>query len=721
MTTPSEPPLPGTNQLLADGINLRLLWHAVLERRWIVITVFVSVVLISLLYLFNAAPIYRATTRLEIERPTSGLLDLSGQTLTIEAHDSDYLQTQYRNLISRTLVRKVMTRLDLDKDPRYANEIDPLQTVLEDIDISPIRLSRLVDVDVQHPDPNRAAEIANTLVEFFLADNLDQKKAKSWDSFLFLQNEVETLEREVQRASLDVHRFRQRHNLVSLEEDQNITAQALRQAQQDFDTAHKEATNLSRIAQKVEESLTSGVNVETIPHVADNQVINTLKSSLLAHQAQLESLLERYRDSYPAVIEARKQIQAEQDQIRSEASKIIASLHQRADIAAYQEAAALQHLRTVEEALHDLSEKQVEYDVLERKSDRSKYLYEVVLGKAKEMDLVSKESMQNMRIVDRATSPLNRYKPNITLTLLAGLFGGLLIGIGIAFFAHYIDDTIKSQEDVESGLGTDFLGFVPNIRTNNVSERMLQSHLHPQSSSSESFRTVRAAISLSHREAELSCLTITSTMPSEGKSLFAVNLAIVNAQTGLRTLLVDSDLRRPSAHRAFQIPNKAGLTQFLDHSVDSIDEFIHSTTIPNLDILPAGKLPSNPSELVGSERMKTLIEQLKRKYDRLIIDCPPVSAVSDPLVISTLSEGTVFLTKFNKIRKEHARRSIQRLKDADIKVLGVVINNIDFEGRDAFYYSYYYYQNRYYAAYYGNSQPTKEPKSLLTPSVTPSS
>ena len=701
--------------MLADGINLRQLWHIVLERRWVVTSVFASVFLISLIYLFKASPIFKATTRLEIERPTGGLLDLSGQTLTIEAHDGDYLQTQYRNLLSRTLVRKVMTRLDLDKDPRYSNEVDPLRGVIEDIDVSPIRLSRLIDVDVHHPDPNRAAEIANTLVEMFLADNLDQKKAKSWDSFLFLQNEVETLEREVQRASLDVHRFRQKHNLVSLEEDQNITAQALRQAQQDYDEAHKEATNLSRIAQKVEESLASGINVETIPHVADNLVINTLKSSLLTHQADLERLLERYRDSYPAVIEARKQIQAEQNQIKSEASKIIASLHQRADIAAYQEAAALQHLRTVEDALHELSEKQVEYDVLERKSARSKYLYEVVLGKAKEMDLISKESMQNMRIVDRATPPLRRHKPNVAITLLAGLFGGLVIGVGFAFFAHFVDDTIKSQEDVELGLGVDFLGFVPNIRTNNLSERMLQSHLHPQSNSSESFRTVRAAISLSHRDVNLNCLTITSTMPSEGKSLFAANLAIVNAQTGLRTLIVDSDLRRPSAHRAFQTPNEAGLTQFLKNESDSIDELIHSTTIPNLDILPAGKLPSNPSELVGSARMKTLISLLKGKYDRLIIDCPPVSAVSDPLVISALAEGTIFLTKFNRIRKEHARRSVQRLKEANIKILGAVINDIDFEGRDAFYYSYYYYQNRYYAAYYGQTQPGKELKRLPSP------
>ena len=632
------------------------------------------------------------------------MLDLGGQTVSLDSRDQDYLQTQYKNLLSRTLIQKVVNKLDLDEDDRYSRALDPLRSVIDDVQVVPIRLSRLVDVKVQNPDPKRAAEIANTLVEIFLADNLDQKKAKSWDSFLWLQNEVETLEREVQNTALDVHKFRLTHDLVSLEENQNIILQALRQAQQDYDSAKKAATDLSRVSAKVEQSLADGIDIETIPYVADDPLIAQLKAKLIADESELVRLLERYKDKFPLVIEARKQIEDEKDSIRKEANKVIASLKLRVEIAIDQEDAALSHLKSVEEDQHGLSAKKVEYDVLVRKSDRSTFLYEIVLGKAKEMDLSSKESMQNMRVVDRATAPFKPFKPNTVLTLLLGVMGGLSVGFGLAFFVNFLDDSIKSQDDIETYLRLDFLGYVPNIRTNSIVERDLQAHLHPQSNSSEGFRTIRAAVSLAHPEEALRCTAVTSTIPSEGKSLVSCNLAIVTAQTGLKTLLIDADLRRPSIHKAFQLQSPVGLTQYLLGKVSSIEEVTHTTEVPNLDLMCSGTVPSNPSELVGSDQMKKFVQEVKKKYDRVILDCPPVSAVSDPLVIASLCDGTVFVTKFNKIRRDHARRSVQRIQDAGVKIIGAVINDIDFEGKDSYYYSYYYYQNRYYASYYQNER-----------------
>ena len=346
-----------------------------------------------------------------------------------------------------------------------------------------------------------------------------------------------------------VHKFRLVHDLVSLEENQNIISQALRQAQLDYDAAKKAATDLSRVALQVQQSLAQGVDIETVPYVADNPLIAGLKVKLLADESELVRLLERYKDKYPLVIEARKQIADEKQKIKEEAEKVIETLNQRVAIAKDQEEAAKDHLREVELDQHGLSEKKVEYDVLVRKSDRAKFLYELVLGKAKEMDLSSKESMQNMRVVDRATAPFKPFKPNTVLTLLLGVMGGLGVGFGLAFFVNFLDDSIKSQDDIETYLRLDFLGYVPNIRTNSIVERDLQAHLHPQSNSSEGFRTIRAAISLAHPEENLRCIALTSTIPSEGKSLVSCNLSIVTAQTGLKTLLIDADLRRPSIHK----------------------------------------------------------------------------------------------------------------------------------------------------------------------------
>jgi len=212
-------------------------------------------------------------------------------------------------------------------------------------------------------------------------------------------------------------------------------------------------------------------------------------------------------------------------------------------------------------------------------------------------------------------------------------------------------------------------------------------------------RPIRATLSLTHKPEKLRVISVTSTIPSEGKSLVASNLAIVSAQTGLRTLLVDADLRRPSVHKAFQLHSPVGLSAYLTGANSDLEEIIHKTEVPNLDVVCCGSIPANPSELVGSARMKEFLAQVSAKYDRVILDCPPISAVSDPLVISAKTDGLIFVCKFNKIRREHARRSVQRIQAGGIHIMGVVINDIDFEGKDSYYYSYYYYQNRYYSTY----------------------
>jgi capsular exopolysaccharide synthesis family protein len=287
------------------------------------------------------------------------------------------------------------------------------------------------------------------------------------------------------------------------------------------------------------------------------------------------------------------------------------------------------------------------------------------------------------------------------------MFLAVVASIGLALFVNYLDDSIKSQDDVETYLRLPFLGYVPNIKSNSIVERYLNTHLHPQSNAAESFRTVRAAISLGAGGNKLKLVTVTSTIPSEGKSLVASNLAVVIAQTGMRTLLIDADLRRPSVQKAYQLHSPTGLAAYLTEKVNSVDDLIHTSEVPNLDVICVGSTPSQPSELIGSRRMIQLLQELGRRYDRIVMDCPPVSAVSDPLVLSALADGVVFVSKFNKVRRDHARKSVQRLREAGIHICGVLLNDIDFEGRDSYYYSYYYYQNRYYSGYY-RTRPTAE-------------
>src|SRR2546425_507123 len=594
-----------------EKINLRHYWHVILERRWLVIAAYCSVFALCLIYLFKSTRMYQATTRIQIDRESDNVLNIK-DVFSVDGREQDYLQTQYKNLQSRTLIESVISKLKLDKDPRYAKSLDLSRSLSEDITIAPIRLSRLMDVKVQHPNPQQAAAIANALVEIFLQQNLDQKMNKSIEALHWLKTEADTLARDVEEKDLALQRVRVEKKMVSLGDSQNMVLQALRQAQADLDKARGDAATAQKLNEEVERLLKDGTSINAIPRVANNLLIQDMRKTLSEREALLANLLKRYKDKYPDVIRIREEIASLKDSIQKESQKVRDAI------------------------------------------------------------------------------------------------GALGVAIGLAFFVNYLDDSIKNQDDIETYLRLPFLGYIPNIKTNSVLERDMQAHLHPQSNAAEGFRTLRAAIALAPKAERYRALAVTSTIPAEGKSLVASNLSIVMAQTGLKTLLVDADLRRPSIHKVFRLQSPIGLSAYLTEQVGSVDECIHTTEVPHLDVVCCGAVPSSPSELAGSKRMTQFLQEVRNRYDRVVLDCPPVSAVSDPLIIASLSDGVVFVTKFNKIRRDHARKTVRRIQDAGIHILRAVLNDIDFDGKDSYYYSYYYYQNRYYLSHY--SQTDAEPK-----------
>jgi len=690
-----------------DNVNLRHYWHVILERRWLVIAAFVSVFVLSLIYLAKAPRIYQAVARIQIDRESENVLNLK-EALSFDGRETDYLQTQYKNLKSRTLIESVITQLHLDKDERYAKERDTYRAVDEDIQVVPIRLSRLVDVKVEHPNPKLAAQMANTLVRTFIDDNNDLKREESIEVSRFLEAEANTFTRKVEEADKRLQAYKEEKKSVSLEERQNVDFQALEQAQLSLSKAQAESAMAQTNALEVARLLESGSPLSSIPQVADDNVIKELQTRLALQQADLDSLLKVYKEKWPTVAKARESIASLTNSINQRAQIIIAAINTKATLSKAAEASLVNQVELREKKVLELSRQQIEYAIMNRDAKSKVELLNKVLDRKLETEITSKSKAKNMRVKDFAKDPLRPIKPRILLTIFLGLFGGLGVAVGLAFFVNYLDDSIKSQDDVETYLRLPFLGYVPNIKTNSLVERDLQAHLHPRSTAAEGFRTIRAAISLMPRADKFRILTVTSTIPSEGKSLLASNLAIVTAQTGLKTLLVDADLRRPSVHKAFQLHSPIGLSAYLTEEITRFDECIHSTEVPNLDVVCCGSIPSSPSELIGSKRMMQFLQEVRLRYDRIVLDCPPISAVSDPLVLAAKSDGVVFVTKFNKIRREHARRTIQRLQDAGIHILGVILNDIDFEGKDSYYYSYYYYQNRYYASHYKSDKTGSE-------------
>jgi len=553
---------------------------------------------------------------------------------------------------------------------------------------------------VEHTDPEKAEKIANAMAEEFIQRNLDQKQKRTLDMLFFLRTEAASVEKNVEEADRALQEYREQTKIVSLDAERNTIYLALGRAQESYAAARSEARRLETTVQELDKHIQEGKPMEAFPFISNDQQVKQLQIQLSGLENDLAGLLKKYKDKHPNVITIRSRVQNAREALQTAAVQVAETLRSQALIAKSNEEAQLATYKDWEERQMQWNQAKMKYDNLMRKAETSKVLYNQVLGKMKEIEIVGKDKANNVRLVDPAARPMKHIKPRVVATLFLGIVGGLLIAVGLAFFVNYLDDSIKSQDDIETYLKLTFLGYVPNIKTNSVVERDLQAHLHPQSNAAEAFRTVRAALSLANKPDRLRLVAVTSTIPSEGKSLVASNLAIVSAQTGLKTLLVDADLRRPSVHKTFQLHSPVGLAAYLQENAANIEELVHTTEVPNLDVICCGATPQNPSELVGSKRMVQFLQEAGKRYDRIVLDCPPISAVSDPLVISALADGVIFVTKFNKIRREHARKTIQRVQDAGIHVFGVVLNDIDFEGRDSYYYSYYYYQNRYYSSHY---------------------
>ncbi len=683
----------------SEAFKIREYWHIVLERRWLIIATFALCVVLGALYAFRATPIYESVARLQIDPETGGVLSMR-DAISWGNKDQDYLQTQYRNLQARSLLESVIQKLKLDEDDRYKLAPDKVAALANDLEVTPIRLTRLVEVKVRHPNAKVSQEIVNTLVENFLQQNQDRKTGKAMAGYRMLKQEAQSQEADLTTAIERLTKYRSDKAMVSLADDMNVVALGLKQAKLDLDGQTLRKADAQKTADQANKWIKDGRELVEFPTVAQDRVVSELKLKVALGESQLAQLRTRYRDKHPKVAELLNSLQTDREKLKSEAQRSIEAVFNVAQIEQAKLTELEKKFKEAEKSVFEMNSARTQYELLLRQKERAETMYQLVLSKTKEYDLTSKEQMQNMVIIDRAVIPSKPVKPNKPLILAGSVFGGLLAALGLAFFVNFLDDSVKSQDDVESYLRLPFLGYVPNIKTASVVERDLQAHIQPTSSAAEGFRTLRAAVSLVKNADKLRNIAVTSTIPSEGKSLVASNFAIVTAQTGLKTLLVDADLRRPSVHKAFQLQSPIGLSAYLAGRIGSVDEIVHKSEVPNLDVICCGATPSNPSELIGSKQMLQFLEEVAGRYDRVVLDCPPVSAVADPLVVGAMCDGMIFVTKFNKIRREHALRSVQRIQDAGIYIIGSVLNDIDFEGKDSYYYSYHYYQNRYYSSHY---------------------
>jgi len=716
-------------------VHLRDYWRVIQKRRWVIFAVFLIVVVSTAIMTFTMRPVYRGTTTIQINKENPQIVDFK-EIFTVNTADLDYYQTQYKILESRNLARRVIQTLKLGEHPElnfrletsfwpsWAAEFtkvlprwipflpDGGQTLgngenervretflvnrfLDRVKIEPIRNSRLVKIHFDSHYPDLSMETPNTLALAYVQHNLETRftatdKAKEW-----LTRQLEDLKGKVERADENVQAFGSKHDIISLEEKENVTMQRLLELNEALAKAEAE-----RMAKEALYRQTTDQSFEAIPVILENKLIQDLKQTHIQLEAQYLKLSEKFKSEYPEMKRLKTQMDSVYQQLQKEIHKIAAGIKNDYESSLRKEMLLRKAFEDQKDRAMSMKQKAIRYNILKREADTNREIYKGLLQRMKEAGVSAGIVASNVQIIDQAEFLTKPYRPNKQLNLLLAAVVGLFLGVGLAFFFEYLDNTVKTPEDVEGLLRLPSFGIVPAIYSQrrkrigdgNSFPVELITHSHPKSALSEAYRNIRTSILLSFSEKPPKTLAISSPNPAEGKTTTVLNTAIALAQTGARVLLIDADMRKPRLHTIFNYENGAGLSSYLSGNA-KLESIVQNSEIPNLAYIPSGPIPPNPSELLGSQLFKNTIHTLKESFDHILIDAPPVLGFADSAILSAMVDGTMIVVVGGKTPRETLHQAREILTQVNARILGVVINRVDIRRSD---YSSYYYRYHYY-------------------------
>lgn len=719
-------------------VNLRDYWRVIQKRFWTIMAFFLIVVVTTAIGTFTMKPIFRGTTTILINKENPQIVDFK-EVFTVNTMDLDYYQTQYKVLESRSLAKRVVQSLKLAEHPEFLPqpENSPIQTwkekaihflrpwffffgseskspeegkkenarettlvneYLTRLKIEPIRNSRLVKIHFDSHFPELSTRVPNTLAATYIQQNLENRFTSTEQAKEWLTRQLEELKGKVEKADEILQAFGSKHDIISLEEKENITMQRLRDLNEALAKAESE-----RMAKEALAKQTQDRNYESLPSVMENKLIQDLKQSLIQLEGQYMKLSENYKPDYPEMKRLRNQMETIQKRLQAEMSKIFAGLRAEYEASLRKEALLRTAFEEQKVRAMEMKQRAIQYNILKRESDTNKELYRGLLQRMKEAGVSAGITASNIQVVDHAETPTKPYRPNKQLNLLLAAVVGLFLGVGLAFFFEYLDNTVKTPDDVEVLARLPSFGLVPEVSLERRKRLEagksypveLITYGHPKSMLAEAYRNIRTSILLSFSEKLPKTVVISSPNPAEGKTTTAINTAIALAQTGARVVIIDADMRKPRIHKVFGRDNGTGLSNYLSGNIQ-LDSIIRTSRIPNLSFIPSGPIPPNPSELLGSNLFRKMIQSLGERYNHLVFDSPPIIGFTDSTILSTMVDGIILVIIGGKTPKETLLRAKEILFQVDARILGVVINRADIRRSDygSYYYRYHYYYQK---------------------------
>jgi len=700
------------------------------KHQWLILFFLLMVVSIVTIATVRMQPIYQATTRVEIDRENANAIHFSDSDSYDMFMDlEDYIETQSKILTSETLAMKTIRSMGLENFPQFGGDpIHPIKPAppgseaslerpralsifLGGLTVKRVPNTRLLDVTFETTDPKLAARIVNAHLNNFIEENFRSRFEAANQASTWLATQLNELQIKVEKSEDARLAYERENQIWTVDEKNDISSSKLAELNKAVTDAQAD-----RIAKEAVYQLAEAGNYDAIASVRESPVIADILKQQATLSAEYTDAVNQYGPKFPKVMRLQAQLKDLDGLVAREKTNIANQVEAEYRGARQRELLLQQALDEQKTQANQMAEKLVQYKILEQEADANKQLYNGMLQKLKEAGITAGLRSSNIRIVDPALIPTGPSRPNKMRNILLSVLVGLVGGIGLALLREYLDNTVKTPDDIETLARLPSLAVVPALTASNGHHRgrfarllkapdqiskegraELISHSMPKSQMSEAFRALRTSLLLSQADHPPQVILMTSALPREGKTTAAVNLAVTLAQLGDKTLLVDADLRKPGINRALSLVDgkHAGLSSYLA-GVSSLDLItVPHPAISNLAAIPTGPIPPNPADLLSSRRLRELIVDLRSRYKFVVIDSPPIMAATDAVILSVLVDGVLLVVRSGETPKEAFTRTRDLLAGVKCRMLGVVLNAVDSTSPD------YYYSYRYYPYAYG--------------------
>ena len=723
-----------------DGLDLKEIWRIISKHRRTIMLFTAIVLMTTLAATLMMRPVFMATAVIEVSPNNRNIVRFQNVD-EVDSNPWTYQQTQARIIQSESVAQAVVDRLDLESNPLFTGEQeerglisglrqiasqfispllagirslltgnqvsetdskvanDPLRkselapeaqdlaySVLGGLSVIPVRDSNLFEVSYESYDPVLAAAISNAVVEEYIRLSGERRFQSTGGAKAYLESEIERVQGRLESSEKELNEFARKNQVVDLEDKNNIIATRLQDLNQSLTEVKSEritAESLYRQAQQV--------NIDTLPTVLENDLIKALKANYTSLRSEYASMSRIYKPKYPKLQQIGSQLADVRASLEQEVANIKTSLQVSYEQLQDKEQLLEQAVDQQKNQLLVLQDRAIQYNILKREWETNKELYSGLLERMKEVGVAAGMELDNVAIIDKAVIPTDPYKPSLRRNMMIALMLGLMGGVGLAFLLAFLDNTVRTSEEVERLVRLPSLGLVPKVNTKTLPAEVsldLLAHQMREKDLAEAMRSIRTSLMFSTADGLPKTLAVTSSSPAEGKSMTAINLSIVLAQSGASVLLIDADLRAPRLHKVFKFPRGPGLTDYL---VKGELHLMEDTGIEHLTLMTSGTSPPNPAELLGSSAMDHLLEGLSEKFDYVLVDSAPVMGLADPIVLSTKVKGVLMVVAAGKISKGALKEAVKRLRSVNAPMTGVVLNQIQPDSSEYGYYSRYYY------------------------------